>query len=688
MTTAISPTLLTYCFVQEAFEFSHDILSSLTPLFEPIAHQRVGQKFIPDHFVNDVRAYYGIDIPELVVDEFGNRLYQKGLLEILSPDQYAPAFKYLDDYSEFFPKHDPDVLQGIESEIDEIQQHVSQYVRGKISNFEDDATIEKALYEVIVHQSFSEFFDHSDSVVVGTAESKFQEVKKLVAISVASYLNNLDERSPERADTVLRIFEGALLSQVVLTIRTPPSAGLKAHGLTVMLDTQLVIRHLGFDGERKKKSADEFVKSIHAIGAKCGMYREHCNELHGLLTAIVKGAERGELDDDKPLGLFISRSPFLMAKASEFLRRSDGFLKENNIYITDVMGDYPNIVKNVPMRWQNELRDIIRPGGKVENRDADAAAICHTIRLTRNRRAQEALKANYLFVSNDQPLVRLADREIRTSGFLTSGEISYLATDAQLSTLLWIAVGSSNFSLPRMTLLANCSSALTPSADLLKKVRSLLKNASEEEREELEAMFTDKRCAYYLTAATGNNYKFATEDNYQDILDGMRRQTAADLAEENKKAMEEQEQNSLKVIAKIEERAGAEAIKRQAAEAEAVKQMQMRRDQEQAQRQKDERIVENMIEYRKRIELRTSALVGGVISVVGFTLAYYLSTLTDSFWWWLLLVPALLIPVLTFGMLGDWFINRYIREHADRAYLERCKELGVLEIASKRIQQR
>lgn len=683
----ISPTLLTYCFVQEAFEVSHDIVSSLTPLFEPIAIKRAGQRFDPQEFILDVQQYYGIDIPELVIDEFGNRLYQNNLLEILKPDKYAPVFKYLDSYESEKSEHDSEVIREIGTQIEKMSNHIYEYVKEKITDLESREIVDKALYEVIVSQSFQELFESSPDEIVAKDEGVHQEVRKLVAVSLASYLSNLEEHEPENFQTILKIFEGALLSQVVLTIRKPPTVGVKSHALTIMLDTQLVIRLLGFDGAKWKKSADELVKAIHSIGAKCGMYREHSDELHGLLTAIVRAAEQGTLDPDRPIGVAIARSPYLMAKASEYLRRTDSLLKENGVYVTDVLGDYPQIVKHVPLRWQNGLRDQIRPGGAVANRDADAAAVCHTIRLTRSRRAQETLKAAYIFASNDQALIRLADREIRESGFLTSGEITYAVTDTHLATLLWIAVGSTNFSLPRMTLLANCSSALTPSSGLLTRVRSLLSNSSKKEQEELEALFTDKRCAYYLTSVTGNDYKFVTQENFTEILDGMRRQLAADLEEEKRRDLEEIGKKNTETIIEIEGRAGEDRAGREKAEQKNALLVQQNRDQETRIREKDRRVVDDALEFRRRFELIMSTAVGLFLSAAAFSLAYYLAKVTDSVWWWLLLIPTILIPVITFGKLGDTFINHKIRNVADSRYLARCKKLGVFDLGQEQIRK-
>lgn len=406
MNSKINPTLLTFCFVKDTFDRDGDLVLGLVPLFVPIASSFAGRKFDPKEFVEAVRAFYGISMPVAAAEEIAIRMCRRNYLKAVGDDKYAQEFYYLDNYGATHSGN-PENKEIISAEINSLLAHVRQeYLKlypGKI-NF----PLETEVLEILVNLNFStNQFDLSltpeDTFAVDGTQSNLVALR----ILVADYIYQAKNQNIGRFDCLRQICAGAMLAQVILTVKNPPKKGVEARSLTVFFDTPLILQFFGFEGQEKQRAVQEIILSLKKLKASWGVYRQNIDEMRDLLNAVmesIKLTRRAEYE----VGRHTAASQALQTRARELLSNPDGLLKKVGFRIIDPETFSDGVKSGVPERFEMALTGKIRPMGKIYSREVDASAVCDTVRQRQSQRVADALRAFALFVSPNRQLVSVA----------------------------------------------------------------------------------------------------------------------------------------------------------------------------------------------------------------------------------------------------------------------------------------
>jgi hypothetical protein len=372
-----------------------------------------------------------------------------------------------------------------------------------------------------------------------------------IRIIVAEYIYEAKMSDPDRFKALVSISSGAMLTQVVVTIKNPPTKGVLARQLTVYFDTPMVLQYFGFEGIEKQQAAAEILSSLKLINARWGMYRKNIQEMHSVLKAVMESIDSTGYADLE-VGRHVTKSAILRTRARSIIQNPDSTLKKSEFRILDPSTFTDKIRSSVPPRFELNLTDAIRPMGKVEPREVDASAVCDTVRQRQENRISDYLKAYAIFVSPNTSLIYVAERELRASGLLVTGEISYVLTMPQLAGILWIATGAGGAELPTKTLLANCVAALASNQPIIDKMRGIVSSLGEAEARDFEGIIANDRCAYYLTKLTIGGPALLTRETGLEVFEELRRRVAMDAESEaarkyNQVLLENEREHALKI---------------------------------------------------------------------------------------------------------------------------------------------
>ncbi|MDD1517597.1 MULTISPECIES: hypothetical protein [Bradyrhizobium] len=688
----LTPTLLTFCYVKDAFDKSGDLMLGLAPLFLPIALKLQGKEFEPSEFVREVQSFYGISMPEPVAEELAVRLHKAGYLRAEAAGPHVQMFFYKDDYNDIQRSTTPDV-SAVEVEVDALIRHVRNEFR-RVFPEQEEYGIEEQILSALANLNFSKELGESRNSEPEPAEiEKDGKEAQAIRIIVAEYIFEAKAADASRFSALLSIASGALLAQVVTTIKNPPPRGAVARQLTVFFDTPMVLQYLGFDGVEKQAAVSQIIDSLKQINAQYGVYRKNIDEMQTLLRAVVDSIDaRGYAEME--IGRRITASSLLRTRAREILQNPDGSIKKAGLRIVDPSGFSEKVKSAVPSRFELRLTERIRPMGKVASREVDASAICDTVRQRQDNRASDFLKAFAIFVSPNASLIHVSEHELRESGLLLGGEISYALTMAQFSGILWIAIGAGGVDLPMKILLANCVSALATNNAIVEKMREIVSSLGEEEAREFEGIIANDRCAYYLTKLTIGGPVLLTKETGLQVFEELRRRVVLDAekiaAEKYAKELAEKDQEHALRIDQLSAEFAEERDRARSA-FETAQAAFSRLETKFEGLEQEVKVVSNQREsaqntlvglcrqYRRKVEFAWSMTFATLTGLLGFVAGQVGSSGGLPFW--VTAIIGVLCGALGFHIVPNFIFGGFIERRGEQAFLRKARMLGIEPLA-------
>jgi hypothetical protein len=695
----LTPTLLTFCYIKDTFDRSGDLMLGLAPLFVPIASKFRGKQFEPAEFVREVQNFYGISMPEAVAEELAIRLNKSGYLRAQDIEPYVQKLFYNDNYDSVLASvpEIPDVEVQIEALITHVRREFVRLFPGK-----PDDGIEVHILTALANLNFSKEFSaaQTDSATAkkpaGEKESKESDA---IGIIVADYILEAKNNDPTRFNALLLISGGALLTQVVATIKNPPTRGVLARQLTVYFDTPMVLQYFGFEGFEKQQAISAIISSLKIVKAQWGVYRQNVQEMHALLKRVTESIHfHGHADFE--VGRCVTASASLRTRAREIIQNPDGTIKRVGFKILETSYFSDKVRSVVPPRFELGLTEKIRPMGKMDSREVDASAVCNTVRQRQENRPSDYLKAHAIFVSPNASLVSVAQDELGASGLLLTGEISYVLTTAQLAGILWIAAGAGGAELPAKTLLANCVAALASNQPVIDRMREILSSLGEQEARDFEGIIANDRCAYYLTKLTAGRPVLLTKETGLEVFEELRRRVAVDVekdaAQKYTQTLQEKEQeHALKFDEISAELAQQKDQAEQALEAEKIARADMARKLEELEKsvtaiagQRESAHTALILlcrQHRRRVEFIWSLGFAVATGLVGF-LAGQLGTLAMLPLWASAGIGTgigILCGAAGFHIVPNYMFGGFIEKEGARAFISKGKELDILVLAQE-----
>ena len=117
--------------------------------------------------------------------------------------------------------------------------------------------------------------------------------------TIAAFASEIVAEGGQDSEVLENIVKG-LIVQNALLLRDIPSIGRHLYGLTVFVDTGVLLRALGYAGATEQHAATESLRLIHAAGARLRVFERTANEIEGILrvyesTAVPQTSRQRQL---------------------------------------------------------------------------------------------------------------------------------------------------------------------------------------------------------------------------------------------------------------------------------------------------------------------------------------------------------------------------------------------------------
>lgn len=284
---------------------------------------------------------------------------------------------------------------------------------------------------------------------------------------VSSFIVHLEKGDPGGFSFLETVMKGHMLA-TALFLPDIAKVKQKFDDLEVYIDTRILLRALGLEGEELKAGCVELLTLLYRMNVTLACFDITLDEVRGILEA-AQHALKDTRHQSRP-GLFSVYEHLLSsgARASDvelMIANLEKSLRRNHIFVKPRPAHETELGLN-----ERKLEEIVQeelPDQRIEARRHDIDCLTSIHRLRRGRVYSDIERCKYLFVTTNQSLARASTRFFIEEYERVTAPLC--VNDHTLTTLAWVKnpTYAANFS--RRRLIADSYAALHGSGDLWKK---------------------------------------------------------------------------------------------------------------------------------------------------------------------------------------------------------------------------
>ena len=422
----------------------------------------------PDPITNEVisdliREQFGLEIPKRTVEIVLKRLFRKHIIK--RENRVYRITGGLPD-----PK--------ITAKMSEARRHIDAVVFG-LQQFTQNGVKPISSYEEAVTAicAFLAEFDVTclRAFLQGTVIPRLEGTHKAEIVLVSEYVQHLKRNSPERFDSFLILVQGNMLANALLCPDLH-KASKTYQKVKFYLDTPLLIRTFGLEGESRQSASRELIALLSKLGGKVLAFSHTRRELYDVLRGTAAnldtpGAHSPMINEAKKRGT--TKSDFLLIAET-----IDEKLGESGIGVEDTPR-YMDAFQIDETVFEQVLDDELSYNNpRAKKYDINSVRSIYAVRGNKSAFSLESARA--VFVTSNTPFARAAweygkNRE-------SSRDVSAVISDFSLANMAWLKSPIEAPEIPKTQLLAFCYAALRPSRELLGKYMKEIDRLEKEER--------------------------------------------------------------------------------------------------------------------------------------------------------------------------------------------------------------
>ncbi len=421
---------------------------------------------------------------------------------------------------------------------------------------------------------------------------------------VASFVADVFENQPVTFGYLDQMIKGSMLASA-LYVDSTGQVTRRFRNTTLYLDTPICLRALGHEGEEAREAVADLLSLAQSQGAQLACFEHSLREMRGVLRGARSALTRtpGAESAIRGVARHFRESGGTPADLDLALANLDRDLERRRIRV--VSPPSHTAALNVDEdEFEEVLQRIVGYRDQSTRRvDLDSLTAIHRLRNGSSDSHLETCRA--VLVTNNYSLVKAS------KAFFTSGrhEWPLAMLDNAITTLLWVKTPASAPDLPRRQIIADCYSALAPSASLWTKFVDEVDRLDERgaiDADGVAMLRYSHEAQRAVMDVTYGDPRNVTEANIQTALDRARHAAAepAQLARAEAQSRAELAENH-----EVQARFDAEQSQAEAA------QLQRRLDAVEARQSRAEVAIRNRITRRATFGARTAKFSAGAIVV-------------------------------------------------------------------------
>jgi len=299
----------------------------------------------------------------------------------------------------------------------------------------------------------------------GTAIPNIEGHHNAQIVLVSKYVLNLQKSDPERFDSFLVVVQGHMLANALLCpdLQSVPKT---YHGVTFYLDTPLLVRLLGLEGDAKKDSISELIDLLISLGGTVSAFEHSRNELESVIRGAANHLEsfkgRGAIvTEARQRGTTKSDLLILAGQVDERLNDAKVNVIATPRYVADFQIDETIFSKTLDGELQYS-----NPYAK--EHDVNSVRSIYVLRAHTSPKNIEKCRA--VLVTCNTAFARAAFQY--GEKHQESREVSTVITDFSLANMAWLKAPMGAPAIPMREVLAFSYAALQPSQGIWDKYLS------------------------------------------------------------------------------------------------------------------------------------------------------------------------------------------------------------------------
>ena len=531
--------LVAYCALAERLNMPGvGYMQALTPFLAQACISLQEKLFDAQEFSNEVNSLYGIHIPKLAALGMAGQLEKDGVLEEISTGRSGPSVY---KYKKITTLENGGVLPVTVPEIEKI---LAAFVSSCLS---DDVL--KSLNDDELQAEFLDRLLNVDSMRILSRREGSAAVKKssntLIATQgnltdgqdrvglhldyhVSQFLLDLAENSKQEFELVSNIAFANMAAEAIACFREPNENQKSIKELTVYFDSPLLLDILGVNPEYAEYGR-ELLESIKLSGAKPATFDDCIVEAENVVSSRLHSSTVGINKTTSSFGYGAASNSLLSAISKRVAKTLEikgieidpNPSQELHKRYPGVVGDIEALLKEKMQGWRND---------EAKSHDQNSVWALLKKRNTATR-CTSICDSEFLFLTRNTPLVAIANKawQIWLKGTTKHGHTviedwaPISMSDKQFAGYLWARSGGGDGKISKIRLLAHCSSAIKPRADIKAKTYNLVLDLyGKEEAETFEALLTDREGVHALMRATNGDLEDATAERMPLIMERMK----------------------------------------------------------------------------------------------------------------------------------------------------------------------
>lgn len=505
-----SSHLYHYALVNAEFQETRDISSSLKPLIIPILHDIQGKLYSPSEVSRKVMENYGVKMHPLVAEDYAERLAEQGFLEKISPKNQNKKPNY--QVAEFEEELDQAEKRRFEVIISSIITTFSELA----SDFFQNAGLEEP--ESVNYDN--EFTKRLAYTGVKGAESLEVNETNILDLAFASTVTNIFESDEEKKLALEKAYNGAVLSEVVLSIREPSTDLQNISGKKFYIDQPLLINILGFADEYLVDCSRQLIKAVQEYGGIVTTTAAYIDEARDTIKYGL-ASYRQKSGPPSPLTTFLMLNPSKLSVVQAAQTNVEFLLQERGFDLSEpLINAGAKLTSQTSKVIRNQLHKQLTWYRKPEAMEHDVEAVLHVVSDYGYNTFKSFAESRSFLITSNERLISDCDRVLREKANFKEYEMSPLLSERKFAVLLWILSGTkeSESDLSSISLLANCSKAMELNGLVMDKMRSFFQNLDPDSIALFERVVTNERLLHTLVEEVGGNADNLTPENFAKVV--------------------------------------------------------------------------------------------------------------------------------------------------------------------------
>ena len=520
-------------------------MQALTPFLAVACVRFAGDLFDASKFSEAVEELYGLKIPRLAALGLAEQLEKEGVLEAQS-GYSSSTMVYR--YAKVPYKEDQLEAPVTESEINGVLDRFVQICReDEATKGKDRADLELAFLDRLLNidsmrllgrrdQSIATKKSGSTLLLKTTKDVEVDLTEVHLDFLVSRFLLDLRDSDGPAFERVSDIAFANMAAEALACFREPESDNAKSLPLVVYLDSPILLDILGVNREYSEYGL-ELLNAIKDSGAE-PVVLDHCiAEAESVVAARLAAARSGinKFASQWGTSTNVDVLSALVGRVGDAAKRQgivSHRVPENTLYRKSppTVGDIEADMNRRMQAWKNE---------EAKEYDRNSVWCMLTFRDT-SKVCTRVCDSRRILISRNTSLVVTANRAwgawlggtTKFSRIEVEGFSPIAMSDKQFAGYLWGRTGGGRMDMSKARLLAHCSSAVRPRADVKARAYNLvLEFDGQQEADHVAALMEDREGARALMRATHGDPEDVTPERIPFILEQVKLAAGAFAAE-------------------------------------------------------------------------------------------------------------------------------------------------------------